>query len=365
MKILVTGSNGFLGKNLITHLNENNNYNILHFERGDSLTKFIPKADFIFHFAGENRPINSIDFEKNNASFTKSLCRLVKKSNKHIPIVFASSTQADLDNLYGKSKLSAEKSLEKLSLETGNPVYIYRLPSIFGKWCKPNYNSVVSTFCNNILNDFPIRIDDESLILKLIHIDYLIADFLKVFSSDFKGFSKVDIKPQYEVSLGKLASLLYSFKEGRDNLIIKDVGVGLIRDLYSTYISFLTPNLFVYDLPSYEDERGIFVEMLKTSHSGQFSYFTAHPGITRGGHFHHTKTEKFLVIKGKAHFKFKNIISKESYELISSGARPQVVETVPGWSHDITNIGDDEMIVMLWANEIYNHDFPDTITHEV
>jgi UDP-2-acetamido-2,6-beta-L-arabino-hexul-4-ose reductase len=365
MRILVTGSNGFIGKNLITHLNEKKNISVLHFERGDSLTAVIAHVDFIFHLAGENRTKDLKEFEKNNAFFTKSLCKLIKDSNRHIPIVFASSIQAELDNPYGKSKLSAEVSLEKLAKETGNPVHIYRLPNVFGKWCKPNYNSVVSTFCNNILNDFPIRIDDESLILKLIHIDYLIADFLKVFSSDFKGFLKVDIKPQYEVSLGKLASLLYSFKEGRDNLIIKDVGVGLIRDLYSTYISFLTPDLFVYDLPSYKDERGVFVEMLKTSHSGQFSYFTAHPGITRGGHFHHTKTEKFLVIKGKARFKFKNIISKDSYELISSGVKPQVVETAPGWSHDITNIGDDEMIVMLWANEIYNHDFPDTITHEV
>ena len=365
MRVLVTGSNGFIGKNLVAHINQKNNFSVLYFERGDSLTEVIPQADFIFHLAGENRPEDSKDFEINNAIFTKSLCILVKESNKHIPIVFASSIQAGLDNPYGKSKLSAEVSLEKLAEETGNPVHIYRLPNVFGKWCKPNYNSVVSTFCYNIANDLPIEINDKSSLLKLVHIDYVVADFLRVLDSDFKGFLKTEIKPQYETTLGKLARQIYSFKESRNNLIIEDVGIGLVRDLYSTYVSFLEPSKFSYDLPLYRDHRGVFVEMLKTFNSGQFSYFTAHPGITRGGHYHHTKTEKFLVIKGDARFRFKHIISNESYEVFSSGHTPQVVETIPGWSHDITNIGNYEMIVMLWANEIYNRDFPDTITYEV
>ena len=365
MRILVTGSNGFIGKNLVAHINQKKNFSVFHFERGDSLNDVIPHVDFIFHLAGENRTKDLKDFEKNNAFFTKSLCKLVEESNRHIPIIFASSIQAELDNPYGKSKLSAEVSLEKLSKETGNPVHIYRLPNVFGKWCKPNYNSVVATFCHNILNDLPIKISNKSYMLKLVHIDFLVADFLKTLDNDIRGFLRVDINPQYETTLDNLASLIYSFKESRNNLIIEDVGIGFVRDLYSTYISFLEPNKFVYNLPSHRDDRGVFVEMLKTFNSGQFSYFTAHPGITRGGHYHHTKTEKFLVIKGDACFRFKNIISNESYEVISSGLIPQVVETVPGWSHDITNIGNDEMIVMLWANEIYNRDFPDTITYEV
>lgn len=364
MRILVTGSNGFIGKNLVSRLNEIDTFKVLTYTRGDHLPDF-SKIDFIFHLAGENRPKNPSDFEKNNAIFTKELCDLVRESKKNIPIIFTSSVQAELDNPYGRSKKDSENSLRVLFDETENPVQIFRLPNVFGKWSRPNYNSVVSTFCFNIANNLPIKINSESKVLKLIYIDDLISFFLQSLYDNEAGFFMKKIKPDYEITIKKLAEIIFTFKEIRETLVIPDVGKGLVRALYSTYLSYLTPNDFVYDVPSNVDKRGVFVEMIKTHECGQISFFTAHPGVTRGGHYHHSKSEKFLVINGEANFRFKNIISNELYEIHTSGKKPQIVETVPGWSHDITNIGKDEMIVMLWANEIYNHNYPDTIVHEV
>ena len=366
--ILITGANGFIGKNLSVTLQERLNLKILTFCRNDSIDKLcslVEVADFIFHLAGENRPDSPDMFDAVNRGLTEDLSRILKNLNKATPVMFTSSSQIALGNDYGTSKLAAENVLRSLSKSNGNPIVIFRLPGVFGKWCKPNYNSVVATFCHNVAHGLPIEVNDPNKILDLVYIDDVISSFVAQIDDVVPGVKLENEIPQYHLSVGDLANKIKAFELSRSSLILEQVGVGLMRALYSTYVSYLPTDKFSYTVESHGDERGVFVEMLKTSHSGQFSYFTAHPGITRGGHFHHTKTEKFLVIKGKAHFKFKNIISKESYELISSGARPQVVETVPGWSHDITNIGDDEMIVMLWANEIYNHDFPDTITHEV
>ncbi|MEJ2743000.1 MAG: NAD-dependent epimerase/dehydratase family protein [Gammaproteobacteria bacterium] len=368
MKVLVTGSNGFIGKNLIVSLNECNEIEVLTFSHQAGLTdlaELIAEADFIFHLAGVNRPENENEFEIGNAEFTSILCDLIKEQNRNIPVVYTSSIQVEQDNLYGQSKQKAESHLIRLHDDTQNDVYIYRLPNVFGKWCQPNNNSVVATFCYNIVNNLPIIIHDPKTELNLVHIGAVVTSFLAVLFSPRKNQMYIQIDPVYKITLGELAEKLMSYKRSRETLMTEEVGCGFDRVLYATYISYTSPSNFSYSLAKHEDHRGVFVEMLKTRKSGQLSFFTAHPGITRGGHYHHCKTEKFLVIKGKARFKFRHIITGETSELISSGDEPEIVETIPGWSHDITNIGDDELIVMLWANENYNPNKPDTVSYEV
>ena len=368
MRVLVTGARGFIGKNLIVHLEEDDQFSVLSYSREnslDGLVGLVDQADAIIHLAGENRPEDVSAFEKVNAGLTQSLCDAVRTTGRQIPMVLASSTQARLDNPYGQSKRSAEEIVESLANETGNPAYIYRLPGVFGKWCKPNYNSVVATFCHNIAQNLPIQINDPAVSIRLVYVDDVVEAFVRAIQQSGKGVSNPSITPEYSITLGELADQIKAFKNCRDSLISEQVGNGLVRALYSTYVSYLKPDQFSYSLPKYGDERGVFVEMLKTKESGQFSFFTAHPGVTRGGHYHHTKTEKFLVIKGNARFGFRHIISGETYELLTSGDEPKVVDTVPGWTHDITNVGEEEMVVMLWANEIFDRDKPDTIAAKV
>ena len=369
MKVLVTGANGFIGKNLLVRLKEED-IEYTTFLRSDSvscLESKIKNSDFIVHLAGINRPENESEFIEGNTNLTKNIVAALEKNKLQVPIIFSSSIQAELDNPYGSSKKLAEVALNQLSENNGNLVYNFRLPNVFGKWCRPNYNSVVATFCYNTINSLPIKINDPDALINLVYIDDVIDAFISVIKNHERGESNssVEVKPVYQISVGDLAKQLSLFKESKSSSIIERVGVDLTRALYSTYISYYKPEQFNYSLKKHEDPRGVFVEMLKTKDSGQFSFFSAHPGITRGGHYHHSKNEKFLVIKGKARFGFRHIISNEYYELFTSGDEPQVVETVPGWSHDITNIGDDEMFVMLWANEIFDPDNPDTITHKV
>lgn len=368
MRVLVTGSRGFVGKNLVVRLGELPGFEVLCFDRDDALSALEDKvrgADAIVHLAGENRPKDEADFARGNTYLTKALCAAVQTVGRKIPIILASSTQAELSNLYGQSKRAAEQAVEQLATATGNPAVIYRLPSVFGKWCKPNYNSVVATFCHNIANDLPIQINDPSTCLRLVYVDDVVSEFLRALISMSDGVRRGEVTPEYSITLGELAAQIGAFKNGRGTLLSERVGTGMVRALYATYISYLPPSKFVYDLPHFGDARGVFVEMLKTPDSGQFSYFTAYPGVTRGGHYHHSKSEKFLVIKGHARFGFRHIVTNETYEILTSGDVPQVVETAPGWAHDITNVGKEEIIVMLWANEIFDHDHTDTIKSKV
>lgn len=367
MNILVTGAFGFIGKNLIVRLNELD-IQVATYTRKNSaedLEELIKDTDFIVHLAGENRPKDEKDFDVVNAELTSSICDVVRSSDKNTPIILASSTQAELDNAYGKSKLDAEAVVKALEIDTGCPVHVYRLPGVFGKWCKPHYNSVVATFCHNISQDLPIQMNNPDFELSLVYIDDVVEEFVKVIQGEACCEKVPSVQPEYKIKLGDMANQIKMFRESRDSLITEKVGSGLVRKLYSTYLSYISPEQFVYSIPSYGDERGMFAEMLKTKDSGQFSFFTAKPGVTRGGHYHHSKTEKFLVVQGEAKFGFRHIISNENYEIIISSKNLKIVETVPGWSHDITNVGAGDMVVMLWANEIFDPDNPDTIASKV
>lgn len=370
MKVLITGADGFIGKNLQVHLAEHGDVETVRFTREHvpaELPTFLRGVDFIFHLAGVNRPENPDDFS-DNVCLTQALCAAVADTvgahGKAIPVIYASSTMAAGDTPYGTSKRAAEAALFALRSTLGVPVHVFRLPNVFGKWCRPNYNSAVATFCHNVARGLPIRIDDPEAPLTLAYVDDVVACFLRLMAGaepdlDEAGFAL--IAPRYSSTVGQLANQIEAFAQSRESLLTEPVGTGLARALYATYVSYLPVEAFTYPVKMHGDARGTFVEMLKTPNCGQFSYFTAHPGVTRGGHYHHTKTEKFLVIKGAAHFKFRHIQTGEFHEVFTSGDKAEIVETVPGWTHDITNIGNEEMLVMLWANEIFDPARPDTI----
>lgn len=370
MKVLITGANGFVGKNLRLLLSERKDVEVQCFTRDDDmgqLPTLLREVDFVFHLAGVNRPQDPQEFTAGNAELTQALCKALcdesDATGRRVPVIYTSSTQAERDNPYGQSKRAAEQALFDAQASHQIPVHVFRLPNVFGKWCKPNYNSAIATFCHNIARGFPIQVNDPAVPVTLVYVDDVIDRFVQLMDGadaqvDADGFALMS--PQYTATVGELAAHIQSFRNSRDTLVIDRVGTGLVRALYATYVSYLPVEAFAYTVPQYGDPRGVFVEMLKTPDCGQFSFFTAHAGITRGGHYHHTKTEKFLVIKGQARFKFRHMNTGETHELVTSGEKAEIVETVPGWTHDITNIGQDEMIVMLWANEIFDRARPDT-----
>lgn len=363
MNILVTGADGFIGKNLCLKLEEIGYKSILKVSRDTHQSEFdeaLCKADFIFHLAGINRPKIKDDFIEGNIAFTQKLIDSLVTKNKSIPIVFSSTIHSKSYSDYGKSKRSAEKIIEKYGFETKSKTYIYRLPNVFGKWAKPNYNSFVATFCFNIVNNKKIEVHDPDAPVELVYIDDVCDAFINDISLN-EGSGYKSIKNSYHSTVGEVAKKIYKFKDTRNSLVVSNVGVGLDRALYATFLSYFNIENSTYEIVSNIDDRGAFCEFLKTESSGQLSFFTAHPGVTRGGHYHHTKNEKFLVLKGRAMFRFENVVSGKKYEIKVSDQNLTVVETIPGWSHDITNIGKDEMIVMLWANEIYDQNKPDTI----
>jgi UDP-2-acetamido-2,6-beta-L-arabino-hexul-4-ose reductase len=366
LKVLITGANGFIGKNLQVHLQKRADIDVFLYAREDAperLTQYVSQCDFVFHLAGVNRPDNETDFMSGNAEFTEQLCSLIEKSGKKPPIIFTSSTQVNKLNPYGKSKKAAEEALREMSVRVGNKVCIYRLPNVFGKWGRPNYNSAVNTFCYNFGRGIAVNIHDENAIIELVYIDDVVERFVEVMDGATETTEFSEIAPVYQISVGAIARQIQKFKESRVSLVSEPVGEGFVRALYATYLSYLPPESFSYPLKSNSDDRGTFVEMIKSRDSGQVSFFTAYPGATRGGHFHHTKSEKFLVISGSAEFRFRNIITDETYVVNTSGVEPEVVETVPGWTHDVTNVGKNDLLVILWANEIFDREKPDTYSH--
>jgi len=364
MRVLITGAGGFIGKNLVARLAEHGWIKVSIYNRRKGLSHLpalLENADIVIHLAGVNRASKLDEFSEGNTVFTAQLCEAISNLGKQMPIIYSSSIQVEHEGIYSSSKLCAEEALKRLSKQSGCPVHIYRLPNIFGKWAKPNYNSVVATFCYNIARDIQIKINDPKSPINLVYIDDLIDSFLELIGrKGAEGVSFEQVRPIYQLTVGKLADLIQGFKESRENLLVNSVGVGLVRAMYATYLSYLPKESFVYQLKKNSDARGVFVEMLKTEQSGQFSYFTILPGFTRGGHYHHTKTEKFFVVRGKAVFRFCHVATGETFESSVSDEDPQVVETIPGWAHDVTNVGKSELFCMIWANEIYDLQRPDT-----
>jgi UDP-2-acetamido-2,6-beta-L-arabino-hexul-4-ose reductase len=367
MKILITGSDGFIAKNLIEHLKRDENIKLYLFSKNDSmdiLKAYIKEVDFIFHLAGVNRPDNIGEFYEGNSGLTKTIIDILINEEKSTPILLSSSTQSDLDNDYGKSKLEAEKLFLNYSKQTNAKIFIYKLPNVFGKWSKPNYNSVISTWCYNIANDLDIQVNNADAQLNLVYVDDVVKSFIK--KLDIKSDEYYyNIDSVYKQTLGEISKLLYQFKDNRKTLIIPNVASGFERALYSTYLSYLSTDNFSYNLKGHKDDRGTFVEILKTLDSGQFSLSTTAPGIMRGNHYHHTKNEKFLVVKGKATIEFRHIVTNEISSYKVSDEKMEVVEMIPGYTHNIKNTGDEEMILFLWANETFDQDNPDTYFLEV
>ncbi len=366
--ILVTGSEGFIGKNLIEYLSRDEDINIIKFAKTDSLLDLrnkILEIDFIFHLAGINRPKNNEEFYLGNTIFTQDLVDIIIESDKKIPILLSSSSQSVLDNDYGKSKLEAENILKKYAKSNDVPIYIYRLPGVFGKWSKPNYNSVISTWCYNIANNLDIKINDKDVSLDLVYIDDVVESFISNLNKNTSNCNS-SVHTVYNKSLDYISKLLYSFKDSRDTLVIPNVGSDFERALYATYLSYLPSDKFSYELKGHTDERGTFYEILKTLDCGQFSISTTKPGdILRGNHYHNTKNEKFLVVKGEATIEFRHIVTNEIVSYNVSDKKMKIVEMIPGYTHNIKNTGDEEMVLFLWANETFDQNNPDTYFLEV
>lgn len=370
INVLITGSNGFIGKNLTTKLKELGNFNILPYDVDNNpqeLEEYIIKADFIFHLAGVNRPENIKEFYDGNAGFTGDIISTLNKLNKKIPLVITSSIQVELDNDYGKSKKQAEDFVVDYSNKNKTPVYIFRLPNVFGKWCKPNYNSAVATFCYNISHDIDVWVSDETKELNLVYIDDVVDAFIEVLENKQISLDKhfYSVSKVYKKTLGEIVHTLTSFRKMRNTLLIPDMSDEFKKVLYSTYLSYLDEDKFSYALDKKEDNRGWLAEMVKSPQFGQMFVSKSHEGILRGNHYHHTKVEKFIVIQGEALISFRKIDADEVIEYRVSGERPEVVDIPPGYTHSIENIGEEKLITLFWANEMFNQNKPDTIFNEV
>ena len=370
MKILVTGAKGFVGKNLVLEL-KNRGYNEI-FEYDidtpkELLNKYTKECGFVFHLAGVNRPKDASEFMKGNFGFTSELLDFLKENANKAPILITSSIQAKLDNDYGKSKKAGEDLLFEYSKQNNVDVFVYRLPNLFGKWCRPNYNSVIATFCNNVANNLPIQINDENVELTLAYIDDVVDEFISCLEGKA---NKKDmfcyINVTHKEKLGYIANLINSFKESRSNLILPNVKEGSFeKKLYSTYLSYLDKNDFSYPLKMNIDNRGSFTELFKTLNNGQVSVNISKPGITKGNHWHHTKNEKFVVVKGKGIIRFKKVDESEIIEYNVSGEKLEVIDIPVGYTHSIENVGNEDMVTIMWANENFNPNKPDTYFLEV
>lgn len=369
MKILITGAKGFVGKNLIAEL-RNRGYNELMEYDVDSdpnlLNSYTKECKFVFHLAGVNRPEKQEEFMSGNFGFTSLLLDNLKKHNNKAPILISSSIQAALDNPYGQSKKAGEDLMFTYGAETGATVFVYRLPNVFGKWCRPNYNSAVATFCNNIANDLPIQVNDPNVMMSLVYIDDVINSFIsKLEEKENKEKSFEEVHPVHQIKLGQIVDLLNQFKKSRIDLQVPDMGDSFTKKLYSTYLSYLPKDMFSYPLKMNVDQRGSFTEILKSVDRGQVSVNISKPHITKGNHWHHTKNEKFLVVSGRGVIRFRQIDSDEIIEYFVSGNKLEVVDIPVGYTHNIENLGDSDMVTIMWVNEVFDKESPDTFYQEV
>jgi UDP-2-acetamido-2,6-beta-L-arabino-hexul-4-ose reductase len=361
-RVAVTGANGFLGSNLVLRLVETGH----HVEpiaretlRGEAKRKLV-QADIIFHLAGTNRPKEDREYYRTNADYTSWLAGAVAAGGNKPLIIYASSAKAAEDSAYGLSKRAGEEILLELAERGLAVASIWRLPNLCGKWARPNYNSVVATFCHNAARGEPLPIDDPASPLTLLYVDDLIDQWLALVANPPEGSGFAEPQKVHHTSVGDVADLIRAFALKRSTGDLSDVGTGLPRALYASFIAALPVEKASYIVDARTDSRGAFVELFKTRTSGQFSYFTAHPGVTRGGHYHHSKVEKFLVAHGTGRFRFRHVLSGESYEVTSSACEARMIETIPGWAHDVTNVGDDELVVLAWASERFDPERPDT-----
>ena len=380
MNILITGAKGFIGKNLVIALENirdgkdkttalTDALNIFAFDvdtPADLLDGYCKHADAVVHLAGVNRPQNTEEFMQGNRDFTETLLATLKKHGNTCPVFVSSSTQAALDNPYGQSKKAGEDLLRAYAAGTGAKVVIYRFTNVFGKWCRPNYNSVVATFCHNIANDLPIQINDENILLKLIYVDDVVSELIRALC----GNETVDgafgvVCPVHEVTLGQLANLLYSFRDSRKTLSVPQLDDPFVKKLHATYLSYLPTDAFAYPLKMNCDVRGSFTEIIRTPERGQFSVNISKPGITKGNHWHNTKNEKFLVVAGKGVIRFRHPESDEVYSYFVSGEKLEVVDIPTGYTHNIENLGDTDMVTFMWCNECFDPNKPDTYFLEV
>jgi UDP-2-acetamido-2,6-beta-L-arabino-hexul-4-ose reductase len=365
MRVIVTGAKGFIGRNLILALRRRVGIDVQEFDLDsapESLEKGLASADVVFHLAGVNRPQRAEDFIQGNVDSTRHICEILRRLNRKPTLVFSSSTQAALDKPYGLSKQQAEDIILTFGTETRTKVAVFRLPGVFGKWCRPNYNSVVATFCHNIAHDLPIKITDSARELELVHIDDVVTAFLGVLERQGQagrdGF--YHIEPVYKITVDRLAQMIQGFHDSRRSLIVPDFSDYFTRRLYSTYISYLPTTSFAYPLERREDTRGVLAEILKSPHFGQIFFSRTRPGVVRGNHYHDTKVEKFAVLEGDAVIRFRHILDDNVNEYRVSGREFRVVDIPPGYTHSIENVGQSELIVLFWAYEPLNPTNPDT-----
>jgi len=372
MKVLITGAGGFIGRNLIAELsNRVPEAEILFYDMDtpiESLDGFCREADFVFHLAGVNRPEDPAEFMKGNFGFTSLLLDALKKEGNKCPVMLSSSIQAALDNPYGESKRAGEELLFSYGRETGAPVYVYRFPNVFGKWCRPNYNSAVATFCHNLNRDLPITVNDPDAEVHLVYIDDVTAELVRLLregegQKDPLGFCQVPVT--YRSKVGQIVDLLYTFKQERQSLSVPDLSDAFTKKLYSTWSSYLPEDRFSYPLNTHEDHRGSFTEFLRTEDRGQVSVNISRPGIVKGNHWHHTKVEKYLVVSGSGVIRFRRVGADEIHEYFVTGEKLEVVDIPAGYTHNIENLGETDMVTIMWANEPFDCENPDTWFMEV
>lgn len=382
MNILVTGAKGFVGRNLVSQLHNIQSCKAKNYEAPSDIKVFeydidsdpaeldvyCKNADFVFNLAGVNRPKDQSEFMQGNFGFASILLDILKKHHNTCPVMISSSTQAALDNPYGESKRAGEELLFEYSKETGAKVLVYRFPNVFGKWCRPNYNSAVATFCHNIAHNLPIQVNEPAAVMNLVYVDDVVDELIAAINGkEHRDGSYCIVPTLHTVTLGKIADLLYFFKESRNTLNVPDVGDAFAKKLYSTYLSYLPEDGFAYPLKMNVDNRGSFTEIIRTPDRGQFSVNISKPHITKGNHWHHTKNEKFVVVSGKGVIRFRNMNENDGkvMEYFVSGDKIEVVDIPTGYTHNIENLGDTDMVTFMWCNECFDPQRPDTFFEEV
>lgn len=382
MKILVTGARGFVGRNFTAQLHNiasgkakdarvGSDLTVFEYDidsRPEELEEYCRNADFVFNLAGVNRPKDNAEFMRGNFGFASTLLDTLEHVDNKCPVMISSSIQAALDNPYGESKRAGEQLMREYSARTGAKVLIYRFPNLFGKWCRPNYNSAVATFCNNIAHDMPIQVNDPTVVMHLAYIDDVVNEFIDALAGqEHRNGEFCCVPTEHEVTLGHIVDLIKSFKASRETLGVPDMSDAFTKKLYATYLSYLPEDGFAYPITTHSDNRGSFTEIIRTLDRGQFSVNISKPHITKGNHWHHTKNEKFVVVKGTGVIRFRKVNDTDAkvIEYFVSGDRIEVVDIPTGYTHNIENLGDEDMVTFMWCNEPFDPEHPDTYFEEV